>query len=184
MSSRCDRPPGSALFLLLLLVFPSCERELRPYRQPPVSSAQPQRERLVSLVGGPYTPDVQVRSPYEGNAFGIAEGKRLYTWFNCVGCHAHGGGGMGPPLMDDKWIYGGEPEQIFATIVEGRPNGMPSWGGKIPQDQVWQLVAYVQSLSGHVPKDAAPGRADGMFVKKPENMTPDLIPERDAARHP
>ena len=31
--------------------------------------------------------------------------------------------------MDDKWIYGYEPEQIFATISQGRPNGMPAFGG-------------------------------------------------------
>ena len=39
---------------------------------------------------------------------------------------------MGPSLMDDEWIYGDRLEQIHQTLVEGRPNGMPSWGGKIP----------------------------------------------------
>ena len=65
----------------------------------------------------------------------MAEGQRLYRWYNCAGCHANGGGGMGPPLMDDKWIYGSEPENIVATILEGRPNGMPSFRGKVPDDQ-------------------------------------------------
>jgi len=88
---------------------------------------------------------------------------------NCVGCHSHGGGGMGPALMDSKWIYGSKPEQIFATIVEGRPNGMPSFRGKLPDYQVWQLVAYVRSLSGNVSSNAAPGRDDDMQIKKPEN---------------
>jgi len=45
--------------------------------------------------------------------------------------------------MDDEWIYGFEPVNIFATIVEGRPNGMPSFRNRIPDYQVWQLVAYV-----------------------------------------
>ena len=45
-------------------------------------------------------------SDYEDNAYHLSEGKRLYTWFNCNGCHAKGGGGSGPPLMDDRWIYG------------------------------------------------------------------------------
>jgi cytochrome c oxidase cbb3-type subunit 3 len=70
--------------------------------------------------------------------------------------------------MDDKWIYGFEPEQIYSTIVEGRPNGMPSYGARLPRQQVWQLVSYVQSMSGQVPQDAAPGRDDDMSVKKPE----------------
>ena len=49
--------------------------------------------------------------------------------------------------MDDEWIYGGRLEQIHQTMVEGRPNGMPAWGGKIPDQQLWQLAAYVRSMS-------------------------------------
>jgi cytochrome c oxidase cbb3-type subunit 3 len=71
--------------------------------------------------------------------------------------------------MDDQWIYGHEPAQIFSTIVEGRPNGMPTFGGKVSADQVWQLAAYVRSLSGLVPQDAAPGRDDDMQGKEAEN---------------
>ena len=81
----------------------------------------------------------------------MSEGQRLYTWFNCVGCHAHGGGGMGPALMDDEWIYGSDPAQIFSTIIEGRPNGMPTFGGKVNAQEAWQLVAYVRSMSGRAP---------------------------------
>jgi cytochrome c oxidase cbb3-type subunit 3 len=164
-----------------MLVMIGCEREQRRFYDAP--GRQP-RERLVSLVPGPYTPDIRVPGPYERNAFAISEGKRLFTWYNCVGCHANGGGGMGPPLMDERWIYGDDPENIFATILEGRPNGMPSFRGKIPDYQVWQLVAYVQSLSGNVPKDAANGRADSMQVHKQEQSVPDLKPEPEAARRP
>jgi cytochrome c oxidase cbb3-type subunit 3 len=99
----------------------------------------------------------------------LSEGKRLYTNFNCYGCHAHGGGDMGPPLMDDKWIYGSKPEQIFSSIVAGRPNGMPAFGSKIPAYQVWQLAAYIRSMSGLASKDEAPGRDDHMQTTPPEN---------------
>lgn len=71
---------------------------------------------------------------------------------------------MGPPLMDDKWIYGSSPENIYSTIVEGRPNGMPSWGGRIPNMQVWQLVAYVRSLGGLTSPTVVSGRADAMMM--------------------
>ena len=52
--------------------------------------------------------------------------------------------------------------QHLATIVEGRPNGMPSFGGRIPDEQVWQLVAYVRSMSGQVREGrrAEPRRRD------------------------
>ena len=82
--------------------------------------------------------------------------------------------------MDDKWIYGSQPDNLFATIVEGRPNGMPSFRGKLPDYQIWQLAAYVRSLSGQVPKDAAPGRNDNMQVKEPENSKDKEKPSDDS----
>jgi cytochrome c oxidase cbb3-type subunit 3 len=84
---------------------------------------------------------------YYDNAEAVVTGKRLYAQFNCSGCHSNGGGGMGPSLMDDVWIYGGRLEQIHQTLIEGRPNGMPTWGGKIPDEQLWQISAYVRSMS-------------------------------------
>ena len=99
----------------------------------------------------------------------MSEGKTLFQQFNCVGCHAQGGGGMGPPLMDEKWIYGSDPQNIFATIIEGRPNGMPSFRGRIQDHQVWLLVAYVRSMGRYVPKDVAPGRDDHLQGKPGES---------------
>ncbi len=84
---------------------------------------------------------------YYDNAQAVQDGKRLFAAFNCNGCHSNGGGGMGPSLMDDEWIYGDRLEQIHQSIVQGRPNGMPSWGSKIPDAQIWELAAYVRSLS-------------------------------------
>ena len=97
---------------------------------------------------------------HEQSAYEVAQGKQLYRWFNCVGCHAQGGGAIGPALMDDNWLYGKSADAIFTSIVEGRPNGMPSFGGHVPDDQVWKIVAYVRSLSEQIPKSAASGRSD------------------------
>jgi cytochrome c oxidase cbb3-type subunit 3 len=173
-----------ALVAALLITTLACQREERRFRELPAAAGRRNTERLVSLVPGPYTADVKVENPYGRNAFAISEGKRLFTWYNCQGCHANGGGGMGPPLMDDRWRYGSDPEQIFATIWEGRPNGMPSFRGKLPEYQVWQIVAYVQSLSGNVPKDAAGGRQDDMQGRKQEQALPDLEPEKEPAPVP
>jgi cytochrome c oxidase cbb3-type subunit 3 len=84
---------------------------------------------------------------YYDNADAVVTGMRLFGQYNCSGCHSNGGGGMGPSLMDNEWIYGGRLEQIHQTLVEGRPNGMPTWGGKIPDDQLWQISVYVRSMS-------------------------------------
>jgi len=112
----------------------------------------------------------------------VSEGKRLYRWYNCNGCHANGGGGSGPPLMGDMWIYGNAPANIVAT-VEGRPNGMPSFRGKIPDYQAMQIAAYIRSMSGLVAKDVAPGRSDHLRAKKPESSTEQLTP-KDSTRPP
>jgi len=92
------------------------------------------------------TPDPRAAQYYD-NADAVTTGKRLFNQYNCSGCHSNGGGGMGPSLMDGQWIYGARLEQIHQTLVEGRPNGMPAWGGKIPDPQLWQIAAYVRSLS-------------------------------------
>jgi cytochrome c oxidase cbb3-type subunit 3 len=83
--------------------------------------------------------------------------------------------------MDDKWLYGSEPENIFETIVQGRPNGMPAFGNKIVSDQVWQIVAYVRSMSGLLRKDVAPGRSDDMQVRSQEQATQKAVPVMDPA---
>src|SRR5437763_1884105 len=97
------------------------------------------------------------QNPYEENAYAMTEGQRLYEWYNCSGCHARGGGGIGPPLMADVWRYGKDPGNVYSSIVEGRPNGMPSWRGKMPQYQVWQIVTYVQTLRGDRSIASPPG---------------------------
>jgi len=140
--------------LLLLSALAGCEREQRQFQIPP--------------------PQAQLAKPLhaanERNAFALSQGKTLFQWFNCTGCHANGGGGIGPALMDDQWRYGNNPEQIYASIMEGRPNGMPAFGGKLNEDQAWQLVAYVRSMSGWARKDAAPGRNDSLYPGEPESM--------------
>ena len=73
--------------------------------------------------------------------------------------------------MDTDWIYGSRPENIYETIAEGRPNGMPSYGRKIVPDQIWQITAYVRSMSGLLRKDVAPGRTDDMQVRPQEQST-------------
>src|SRR5215207_5108089 len=157
-----------------------CEREERRFRADPPAASAATPVRQSELQPGPPTRDVAVRDPYAGNAYGVSEGKRLYNQFNCSGCHFQGGGGIGPPLMDAQWIYGSAPENIFQTIIEGRPNGMPSYRGKLGNDQVWQLVAYVRSMSGLLAKDVASGRNDDMQVRSQEQSSPEATPKQAA----
>ena len=109
---------------------------------------RPSRSPRSSREADDQNPSSSEAQSFAANAFHLSEGKRLYSWFNCSGCHANGGGGMGPALIDDKWIYGSAIESIHATIRDGRPNGMPTFGGKVPDDQIWELAAYVRSMAG------------------------------------
>ena len=54
---------------------------------------------------------------------------------------------MGPALSERQFIYGHEPANIYLSIYQGRPNGMPAWGEILPADAIWDLVAYVTSIS-------------------------------------
>ena len=169
--------PRCALSIALCaFVAAACQREFRPFQDLAVASARTQQPVLSPLFPGGQPPAEPNQSPFQQNAYGTAEGKRLFDQYNCSGCHAHGGGGIGPALMDDKWIYGSEPGNIFASIVEGRPNGMPAWRNKIADQQVWELVAYVQSMSGHEAIDVLPSRSDHMRSATPENARPAQTP--------
>lgn len=162
--------PALSLIVLSALFFWSCEREQRNFRAAPPPARADTVTQSQILPGSAYTPP-QTKNESEDKAFDISQGKQLYEQYNCSGCHFHGGGGIGPPLMDAKWIYGDDPQNIFQTIVQGRPNGMPSFRGKIPDAQVWQLVAYVRSMSGQVRKDISPGRSDDMNTQsEPEQL--------------
>lgn len=181
---RIPRALGLALLPALILAL-SCEREERPLHSSPAASSRVEPVRVVNLQPGQPLGGHELKSPYEDNAYEISEGKRLFDWYNCSGCHSHGGGGMGPPLMDDEWIYGSQPKNIYDTIVEGRPNGMPSFGGHLPNDQIWQLVAYVRSLGQLTAKSQSPTRSDHLYPGESEQMREGREePKRQGAEHP
>lgn len=92
-----------------------------------------------------------LRNPYEGDARAAAQGKALFVSYNCADCHgAEGSGAMGPSLQDGRWHFGGSVGAVYQSIYEGRPDGMPSWGGRISDEQIWMLVSYVRGLArGH-----------------------------------
>jgi cytochrome c oxidase cbb3-type subunit 3 len=153
----------AAATLTLTATLGACDREQRRFRENPPSTT-PSNVRVSALQPGTMQDTSHVKGPYDDNAYAVFEGQRLFGWYNCAGCHANGGGGMGPPLMDDQWIYGSSPENIFNTIVQGRPNGMPSFAGKIPTSQLWMLVAYVRSLSALNTTGARSARSDHMMM--------------------
>jgi cytochrome c oxidase cbb3-type subunit 3 len=95
----------------------------------------------------------KVKSPVADDAAAAERGRKYFANFNCIGCHAdNGGGGMGPALSNRDFIYGGSAANIYLTIAQGRPNGMPAWGALLPSNVIWDLASYVQSIS-QAPED-------------------------------
>lgn len=101
-----------------------------------------------TFVPGAVPAGAQITIPALNDPAAPQRGITAFAAFNCVGCHmGNGGGGMGPSLSDGNFIYGGNPENLYLTIVQGRPNGMPAWGSVLPSETIWDLVAYIRNLS-------------------------------------
>jgi cytochrome c oxidase cbb3-type subunit III len=110
-----------------------------------------------------------IPNPYEGNPQAVASGKALYIKMNCAGCHAYNAkGNMGPDLTDTYWRYGGLPAEIYRSIHDGRAQGMPAWGSQLPPQEIWKLVAYIQSLGGTYSVDGTPRNAQRAALVAPE----------------
>ncbi|MEX6506766.1 cytochrome c [Jiella sp. M17.18] len=108
---------------------------------------------VTTLYPGNQKPNPQVENPKSDEA-AVQRGMRYFNQMNCIGCHApNGGGGMGPSLSNSMFIYGKKPENIYLSILQGRPAGMPAWGGMLPDQVIWDLVAYIRSLSNPPSKE-------------------------------
>jgi cytochrome c oxidase cbb3-type subunit III len=119
----------------------------RPSNDLAAASAPPPMRTPVGPIPGPDQTLPRPNNPYANNRQAMGEGRQLFVRFNCSGCHGgRAGGGMGPSLRDVDWIYGATDAQVFSSIAEGRAHGMPAWGSKLNDDQLWKLVAYLKTL--------------------------------------
>jgi len=104
--------------------------------------------------GSPAGLNPNIQNPLANDPDAAQRGMKDFDAFNCSGCHAaNAGGGMGPSLSNDQWIYRSSPANIYLTIVQGRSAGMPAFGAMLPDRTVWELVAYIQSISEKPGKD-------------------------------
>ena len=131
------------IIIIAALVW-GCEDKAREHA---AAGAMPGVATPVGPIPGPGVAPGASASPFKASPALLVEGRQLFKQFNCDGCHGgHAGGGMGPSLRDEDWIYGNSDLQIFDSIVEGRAHGMPAWGVRVTEPQAWKLTAYIQSL--------------------------------------
>lgn len=104
----------------------------------------------------------RIHNPYAGDSAAIAAGADLFDDKACSSCHgSEGGGGMCPPLVNDRWVYGSDDTTLFNLIKLGsvglRAKGytrgseekvagdMPPLASMVSDDEAWKLIAYVRS---------------------------------------
>jgi cytochrome c oxidase cbb3-type subunit III len=140
--------PAAVVCATVLVAWSAGAQEPKPTAKQAAADAQLLRVPISGYVIGGKPRGAAITNPYENDRQALVQGRMLFDAMNCSGCHAaEGGGGMGPPLSDNDWIYGNSPGNIYLTISQGRPNGMPSFEN-LGADSIWKLVAYVRSLSG------------------------------------
>jgi cytochrome c oxidase cbb3-type subunit 3 len=93
-------------------------------------------------------------------------GQRLFSQ-NCSQCHgsdARGANSGFPNLTDNDWIYGGTPEKITETLINGRNALMPAWFESMGADGIEEVVNYALSLSGRKVDDSLAEKGKDRFV--------------------
>jgi cytochrome c oxidase cbb3-type subunit 3 len=97
-------------------------------------------------------------NPFRGDATALADGKLVFEQI-CAACHKPDGSGLvGPSLVDPYWKYGSSDPELFATVSEGRPAGMPGWGVQLGAEKIWKALVYLEQLPrSDVPGVGAPG---------------------------
>lgn len=84
-------------------------------------------------------------NPYASDRAAIHEGEEIFE-ANCAACHGEDlAGGIGPSLTDSEWIYGSADADVFESIANGRPNGMPPFGPALGNDRIWKIVSFLKS---------------------------------------
>lgn len=138
-----------------LAILAACEQSTGGSTANPVGAAKPTPSEIDALPLGDVAGAARVTTtryfanPYLGNPQAVQQGHTLFVEMNCAGCHGYGaGGGIGPSLTDTYWRYGGIPVDVYKSIHDGRPQGMPAWSPALPADDIWKIVAYIESLGG------------------------------------
>jgi putative heme-binding domain-containing protein len=91
-----------------------------------------------------------------GDPSAIAAGQKLFE-AGCAACHgAEGQGGRGPNLRERVFWHPLDEDTLYRAIQKGIPaGGMPP--ANLPEDQTWQLVAFVKSLTAPAIESPPPG---------------------------
>ena len=91
------------------------------------------------------------RNPYEGRPQAVLAGKQIFDRY-CAQCHGADGKGRGKaPDISGSTVEKTAPGTLFWFLKNGNlKDGMPAWS-HLPDQQLWQLVSFLQSGIDHSP---------------------------------
>lgn len=115
---------------------------------------------------------VAATNPYHGQATAIDAGSTLYAG-RCASCHGNIGQGSGNiPALRQGAAQQASEGALFWFITKGAPaNGMPSWA-VLPEQQRWQIVAYLKTLPTVKAAAVAQSTASGSPIHTPPPTPP------------
>lgn len=104
----------------------------------------------------------------------FSEGAAIYT-SKCAVCHGDNGEGkVGPNLVDEYWLHGGDIKSVFKTIKYGVPSkGMVAWQNSFNGGQMQQIASYILSLQGTNPEGAKEPQGEKIVADSVEVLTTD-----------
>lgn len=92
-------------------------------------------------------------NPFHGDAAAASEGRTTFDQI-CAACHkADGSGLVGPSLVDPYWKYGHSDSELYMSVAQGRPGGMPGWEAQLGTEKIWKVLSYLETL----PRSDEPG---------------------------
>ena len=121
--------------------------------QPPGASAQD--------AGGARGRARVTKNPLEGNREAIRNGGTMFRT-RCAGCHGPDARGDRGPDLTGLWASGVSDDRIFDTVRDGVPGtDMPAADpARVPDREIWQMLAYVRTVAASAPTSAAAGNPD------------------------
>ncbi|MBZ4219125.1 MAG: c-type cytochrome [Chlorobium sp.] len=113
---------------------------------PAISGWSFYKEYEMEMMTAAKTEKPVIMKEYAGDKEAIEEGKEIFA-NTCAPCHnADATGGIGPNLRAPKLKYGSTGKDIYESIANGRPNGMPSFLPQIGADKISKVIAFLETL--------------------------------------
>lgn len=87
----------------------------------------------------------ELMKEYTGDKEAIAEGKTIFA-SSCAACHKADATGMIGPNLTVTLKFGSTQRDLYESIANGRPNGMPPFLPQLGSDRINKVIAFLQTL--------------------------------------